>query len=135
MFWDNNLDKYCYIQLTGLTTYQFLDILNYKSWKYKTYQKTVIIRHVDLLKTMRHGDTTIRTTIEFAPLLLRHLREKKIQYSTFKMMKCREMNNINNIIDDIIYEKVEKGEKKDNRKWVGYHGKIVEIKASGGNKA
>lgn len=110
---DNNLDKYCYIQLTGLTTYEFLDILNYKLLKYKTYQKTVIIRYVDLIKAMRNGEATIRTTIEFAPLLLQYLREKKIQYSTFKMIYMKKM-------------------KKAKRKIIGNGLVIViEIKASG----
>ena len=71
-----NLNKYCYIRLTGVTTCAFLDILNYKPY----YKERVIIRCVDVVKAMRNGTAIIRTTIGFAPLLLWYLREKDIQY-------------------------------------------------------
>lgn len=68
--------KCCYIRLTRVTTYEFLDILNYKSY----HKKNATIRYVDVVKAMRNGNAIIRTAIGFAPLLLRYLREKDIQH-------------------------------------------------------
>lgn len=69
-------EKYCYFRLSGLTTYDFLDILNYKSWVYKTYQKSVTMRYVNIIKKLEKGNALLRTSVGFAPLLLRFLREK-----------------------------------------------------------
>ncbi len=66
----------CYIRLTMVTTYEFLDILNYKSY----HKKNAIIRYVDVVKAMRNGKAIVRTTIGFAPLLLQYLIEKDIQH-------------------------------------------------------
>lgn len=68
--------KCCYIRLARVTTYEFLDILNYKSY----HKKNATIRYVDVVKAMRNGKSIVRTTIGFAPLLLRYLREKDIQH-------------------------------------------------------
>lgn len=67
-------NKYCYFELSGLTTYEFLDILNYKSWIYKTYQKNVTIRYVNIIKKLEKGNAILRTSVGFGPLLLRFLR-------------------------------------------------------------
>ncbi len=70
-------NKYCYFQLSGLNTYEFLDILNYKSWLYKTYQKNVTVRYVNIIKKLERGNAILRTSIGFGPLLLRLLRSMK----------------------------------------------------------
>lgn len=72
-------NKYCYFQLSGLTTYEFLDILNYKSWLYKTYQKNVTVRYVNIIKKLERGNAILRTSVGFGPLLLRLLRVMKFQ--------------------------------------------------------
>ncbi len=72
-------NKYCFFQLSGLTTYEFLDILNYKSWLYKTYQKNVTVRYVNIIKKLERGNAILRTSIGFGPLLLRFLRSLKFQ--------------------------------------------------------
>lgn len=71
--------KYCYFQLSGLNTYEFLDILNYKSWLYKTYQKNVTVRYVNIIKKLERGNAILRTSVGFGPLLLRLLRGMKFQ--------------------------------------------------------
>lgn len=70
-------NKYCYFQLSGLNTYEFLDILNYKSWLYKTYQKNVTVRYVNIIKKLERGNAILRTSVGFGPLLLRLLRSMK----------------------------------------------------------
>lgn len=72
-------NKYCYFQLSGIATYDFLDILNYKSWIFKTYQRTVTIRYVNIIKKLEKGNAIVRTSIGFGPLLLRFLRGKGFQ--------------------------------------------------------
>ena len=72
-------NKYCYFQLSGLTTYEFLDILNYKSWIYKTYQKNVTVRYVNIIKKLERGYAILRTSVGFGPLLLRFLRSLRFQ--------------------------------------------------------
>lgn len=72
-------NKYCYFYLSGLSTFDFLDILNYKSWVYKTYQRTVTVRYVNLIKKLERGNAIVRTSIGFGPLLLRFLRIKGYQ--------------------------------------------------------
>lgn len=72
-------NKYCYFYLAGLSTFDFLDILNYKSWVYKTYQRTVTVRYVNLIKKLERGNAIVRTSIGFGPLLLRFLRIKGYQ--------------------------------------------------------
>lgn len=69
-------DKYCYFSLSGVNTLDFLDIVNYKSWVYKTFQKMVNIRYVYIIKKLQSGNTIVRTSVGFAPLLLRYLRIK-----------------------------------------------------------
>lgn len=69
-------NRYCYIRLIGVTTSEFLGILNYKSY----HKNNVTVRYVDVIKSMSNGKAIVRTTIEFAHLLLRYLREKDIQY-------------------------------------------------------
>ncbi len=72
-------NKYCYFHLAGLTTFEFLDILNYKSWVYKTYQKNVTVRYINLIKKLEKGNAIVRTTVGFGPLLIRYLRGKGFQ--------------------------------------------------------
>ena len=72
-------DKYCYFNLGGVDTYDFLDIVNYKSWVYKTFQKTINIRYVYIIKKLQSGNTIVRTSTGFAPLLLRYLKIKGFQ--------------------------------------------------------
>lgn len=72
-------NKYCYFSLTGVNTLDFLDVLNYKSWVYKTFQKMVNIRYVYIIKKLENGNTIVRTSVGFAPLLLRYLRIKGFQ--------------------------------------------------------
>lgn len=86
------LNKYCYIRLTGVTTYEFLDILNYKSY----HKKNTTIRYVDVVKAMRNGKTIIRTTIGFAPLLLQYLREKDVQYLIIDNDASKDGHRTNN---------------------------------------
>ncbi len=69
-------DKYCYFSLSGVNTLDFLDILNYKSWVFKTFQKIVNIRYIFIVKKLQNGNTIVRTSVGFAPLLLRYLRIK-----------------------------------------------------------
>lgn len=69
-------DKYCYFYLSGVTTYDLLDIVNYKSWLLKTYQKAVNVRYVNIIKKLEKGNSVLRTSIGFGPLLLRYLRGK-----------------------------------------------------------
>jgi superfamily II DNA or RNA helicase/intein/homing endonuclease len=70
--------KYCYFQLSGLSTFDFLDILNYKSWVYKTYQRNVTIRYVNMIKKLEKGSALVRTSVGFGPLLLRFLRSRGV---------------------------------------------------------
>ena len=72
-------DKYCYFSLSGVSTIDFLDIVNYKSWVYKSFQKMVNIRYVYIIKKLEKGITIVRTSVGFAPLLLRFLRIKGYQ--------------------------------------------------------
>jgi superfamily II DNA or RNA helicase/intein/homing endonuclease len=72
-------DKYCYFSLSGVNTIDFLDIVNYKSWVYKSFQKMVNIRYVYIIKKLEKGITIVRTSVGFAPLLLRFLRIKGYQ--------------------------------------------------------
>jgi len=71
--------RYCFFQLTGLSIYDFLEILNYKSWILKTYQKSVTVRYVNVIKKLDKGNALIRTSVGFGPLLLRFLRSKGFQ--------------------------------------------------------
>ena len=86
-------DKYCYFQLTGLNIYDFLEILNYKSWIYKTFQKSVSIRYVNVIKKLDKGNATFRTSVGFAPLLLRFLRSKwfKIREEDIEAFRARNV--------------------------------------------
>lgn len=72
-------DKYCYFSLTGVNTYEFMDVVNYKSWVYKAFQKMVNIRYVYIVKKLEKGNTVVRTTVGFAPILLRFLKIKGFQ--------------------------------------------------------
>jgi len=65
--------------LTGLTIYDFLEIINYKSWVLKTYQKNVTVRYINIIKKLDKGNALVRTSIGFGPLLLRFLRSKGFQ--------------------------------------------------------
>ena len=69
-------DKYCYFSLSGVDTLDFLDIVNYKSWVFKTFQKMINIRYIYIIKKLQNGNTIVRTSVGFAPLLLRYLRIK-----------------------------------------------------------
>lgn len=71
--------RYCFFQLSGLTIYDFLEILNYKSWIYKTYQKSVTVRYINVIKKLEKGNAIVRTSLGFGPLLLRFLRGKGFQ--------------------------------------------------------
>lgn len=105
-------NKYCYFRLTGLTIYDFLDILNYKSWIYKTYQKSVTIRYVNVIKKLDKGNAIFRTSIGFGPLLLRllgskgfHINEEDIEpfrarNVVFPDLKIRLYDFQNRIVDD-----------------------------------
>ncbi|VVB59365.1 tRNA-splicing ligase RtcB [uncultured archaeon] len=72
-------DKYCYFSLSGVNTLDFLDIVNYKSWVFKTFQKVVNIIYVYIIKKLEKGNTIVRTSVGFAPLLMRFLRIKGYQ--------------------------------------------------------
>jgi len=72
-------DKYCYFSLSGVNTLDFLDLVNYKSWVYRTFQKMVNIRYVYIIKKLENGNTIVRTSVGFAPLLLRYLKIKGYQ--------------------------------------------------------
>lgn len=72
-------DEYCYFSLTGVNTYDFMDVVNYKSWVYKTFQKMVNIRYVYIIKKLEKGNTILRTSVGFAPLLMRYLKIKGYQ--------------------------------------------------------
>lgn len=69
-------NKYCYFYLTGVSLMDFLDMLNYKSWLYKTYQKSVTVRYVYIVKKLEKGNVVLRTTVGFGPLLLRFIMIK-----------------------------------------------------------
>ncbi len=86
-------DKYCYFSLTGVNTIDFLDIVNYKSWVYKTFQKMVNIRYVYIIKKLQSGNTIVRTSVGFAPLLLRFLRIKgyQIRDEDIEIFKARSI--------------------------------------------
>lgn len=71
--------EYCYFNLGGVSTIDFMDILNYKSWVYKTFQKMVNIRYVYIIKKLEKGNTVVRTSVGFAPILLRFLKLKGFQ--------------------------------------------------------
>jgi superfamily II DNA or RNA helicase/intein/homing endonuclease len=71
--------EYCYFNLGGVTTLDFMDVLNYKSWVYKTFQKMVNIRYVYIIKKLEKGNTIVRTSVGFAPILLRFLKLKGFQ--------------------------------------------------------
>ena len=68
--------KYCYFYMAGVTTYDLLDTVNYKSWLLKTYQKSVNVRYVNIVKRLEKGNCILRTSVGFGPLLYRFLREK-----------------------------------------------------------
>ncbi len=72
-------DKYCYFSLAGVSTYDFMDVVNYKSWVYKTFQKVINIRYVHIAKKLEKGNTIVRTSVGFAPLLMRYLKIKGYQ--------------------------------------------------------
>lgn len=86
-------DKYCYFSLSGVNTYEFLDLLNYKSWVYKTFQKMVNIRYVYIIKKLQNGNTIVRTSVGFAPLLIRFLRMKgfHIRDEDIEVFKARHI--------------------------------------------
>ena len=86
-------DKYCYFSLSGVNTIDFLDIVNYKSWVYKTFQRTVNIRYVYIIKKLEKGNTIVRTSVGFAPLLLRFLKIKgyKIRDEDIEIFKARNI--------------------------------------------
>ncbi len=71
--------EYCYFSLSGVNTLDFMDILNYKSWVYKTFQKMVNIRYIYIIKKLEKGNTIVRTSVGFAPILLRYLKIKGFQ--------------------------------------------------------
>ncbi len=85
--------KYCYFSLSGVNTIDFLDILNYKSWVYKSFQKMVNIRYVYIIKKLEKGNTIIRTSVGFAPLLLRFLRIKgyQVKDEALEIFKARSI--------------------------------------------
>lgn len=68
--------KYCYFYMAGVTTYDLLDTVNYKSWLMKTYQKSVNVRYVNIVKRLEKGNCVLRTSVGFGPLLYRFLRIK-----------------------------------------------------------
>jgi hypothetical protein len=87
-------DNYCHFSLSGISIFDFLDIINYKSWKLKTVQKTVNIRYVFIVKKLEKGNTTVRTSVGFAPLLLIYLKKngfqiekENIEYFTCKIQQ------------------------------------------------
>ncbi len=86
-------DKYCYFSLTGVNTIDFLDIVNYKSWVYKAFQKMVNIRYVYIIKKLQSGNTIVRTSVGFAPLLLRYLKIKgyQIREEDIEVFKARSI--------------------------------------------
>lgn len=86
-------NKYCYFYLSGANTYDFLDVLNYKSWLMKTYSKSVNVRYVNVVKKLEKGNVVLRTSIGFGPLLLRFLGIKgyKIDDSDLEVFKARQV--------------------------------------------
>ena len=86
-------DKYCYFSLSGVNTIDFLDIVNYKSWVYKSFQKMVNIRYVYIIKKLEKGVTIVRTSVGFAPLLLRFLRIKgyRIRDEDIEIFRARNI--------------------------------------------
>lgn len=53
-----------------------MEIVNYKAWTYKSYQRAYNVRYVNIVNKLEKGATTLRTSIGFAPLLIRFLRIK-----------------------------------------------------------
>lgn len=86
-------DKYCYFSLSGVNTIDFLDIVNYKSWVFKTFQKMVNIRYIYIIKKLQNGNTIVRTSVGFAPLLLRYLKIKgfRIRDEDIEVFKARNI--------------------------------------------
>lgn len=53
-----------------------MEIVNYKAWTYKSYQKAYNVRYVNIINKLEKGTAILRTSIGFAPLLIRFLRIK-----------------------------------------------------------
>lgn len=69
-------EEYCFFRLSGLKIEDFMEIVNYKAWTYKSYQRAYNVRYVNIINKLEKGTTTLRTSIGFAPLLIRFLRMK-----------------------------------------------------------